>query len=192
MKSFVPLAVALAMTGSVVAAPVTYEIDPNHTIASFEADHMGGLSVRRGRFNTTTSGKITLDREGRTGTVDITIDAASIDFGLPKLEDHVRSPEMLDVAKYPTITYQGKLTSFENGAPTKLEGMLTMHGVTKPLTLDIDQFLCKQHPMKNVEVCGADAVGTLNRGDYGIDYGLKMGFKPEVKIEVQVEANPKS
>jgi len=181
-------ALAVIFSGTVSAAPVTYQMDPDHTQASFEADHMGGLSIRRGKFDTTKSGHVVMDREGQTGTVDVTIDAASIDFGIPKLNDHVKSDEMLDAAKYPTVTYQGKLTKFQNGAPTQVEGTLTLHGVSKPVTLTIDQFLCKQHPQKQKEVCGADAMATINRADFGVDYGIKYGFKMDVKVEIQVEA----
>jgi len=181
-------ALVIAFSGSAVAAPVTYQMDPDHTQASFETDHMGGLSIRRGKFDTTKSGTVVMDREAQTGTVDVTIDAASMNTGIPKLNDHIKSDEMLDVAKYPTLTYQGKLTKFQNGAPTQVEGTLTMHGVSKPVTLTIDQFLCKPHPMKQKEVCGADATATINRADWGVDYGIKYGFKMDTKVEIQVEA----
>lgn len=181
-------ALVIAFSGSAVAAPVTYQMDPDHTQASFETDHMGGLSIRRGKFDTTKSGTVVMDREAQTGTVDVTIDAASMNTGIPKLNDHIKSDEMLDVAKYPTLTYQGKLAKFQNGAPTQVEGTLTMHGVSKPVTLTIDQFLCKPHPMKQKEVCGADATATINRADWGVDYGIKYGFKMDTKVEIQVEA----
>src|SRR5262245_540500 len=88
MKTAVPAAVVAAgFSGSAGAAPVTYQMDPDHTQASFEADHMGGLSIRRGKFDTTKSGTVVLDREAGTGTVDVTIDAASMDTGIPKLND---------------------------------------------------------------------------------------------------------
>jgi polyisoprenoid-binding protein YceI len=189
MKTVLSAAVLAALlSGSAIAAPVTYQMDPDHTQASFEADHMGGLSIRRGKFDTTKSGTVVMDREAQTGTVDVTIDAASMNTGIPKLNEHIESDEMLDVAKYPTLTYQGKLTKFQNGAPTKVEGTLTMHGVSKPVTLTIDQFLCKPHPQKQKEVCGADATATINRAEWGVDYGIKYGFKMDTKVEIQVEA----
>src|SRR5262249_30224269 len=80
------------------AAPVTYVIDPQHTFPAFETDHMGGLSVWRGKF-TKTSGTIVYDKEAKSGTVDVQIDAASIDFGHQGLEDHVKKAEILDVDK---------------------------------------------------------------------------------------------
>ena len=179
------MATLLAATAG--AAPVKYDIDPGHTYPSFVADHMGGLSSWRGKFNAT-SGTIVLDREAGSGSIDVKVDTSSIDFGNDKLNTHVRSAEFLDVEKFPAATYTGKLVKFVNGAPTEVEGALTLHGVTKPVTLKINQFLCKQHPMKKKEVCGADASATINRYDYGITYGDSFGFKPEVKLEIEVEA----
>jgi polyisoprenoid-binding protein YceI len=180
-------AVTLALVaGYAVADPVTYQIDPAHTYPSFEADHFGGMSVWRGKFDHT-SGTIVLDKDKSTGTVDVTVDAASIDFGMPKLNEHTQSAEMLEVAKYPTATYKGTLVSFKDGAPTQIEGHFTLHGVTRPLTLTIRQFKCMTYPDKK-EHCGADASGSFNRADYGISYGDKYGFKMEVKLAIQVEA----
>ncbi|MBV8307674.1 MAG: YceI family protein, partial [Gammaproteobacteria bacterium] len=107
-------AVWVALAAAAQAAPVTYQIDPAHTYPSFETDHFGGVSVWRGKF-TKTSGSVVLDRDKGAGTVDITIDASSIETGNPKLDEHVKSPEMFDVAKYPTATYKGKLAGFKNG-----------------------------------------------------------------------------
>ena len=94
---------------------------------------------------------------------------------------------MLDVAKYPTATYKGKLTDFKDGVPTKLVGEFTLHGVTHPLTLTVNSFKCKTYP-DNKEHCGADVHGTLNRADYGITYGDKYGFNMDVPLAIQVEA----
>jgi len=179
-------AAALALlTGAALAEPVTYQVDPAHTYPSFEADHFGGVSVWRGKFDKS-SGTITLDREKGTGTVEVTIDTASIDFGMPKLNEHAKTPDMFDVAKYPTANYKGKLADFKNGVPTKLEGEFTLHGVTRPLQLTINSFMCKTYP-DSKEHCGADVSGTLNRADYGISYGDKYGFNMNVKLAIQVE-----
>jgi polyisoprenoid-binding protein YceI len=180
------LLAAAATAGSAFAAD-TYQVDPSHTYPSFETDHFGGLSVWRGKF-TKTTGTITLDRAAKTGTVDLNIDPASIDIGNAKLDEHVKGPDMFDVAKYPTAAYKGKVV-FKGDVPTAVDGELTLHGVTKPVKLNIDKFKCMPHPMlKGHEVCGADATGTFSRADFGVDYGVKMGFKPEVKLAIQVEA----
>jgi polyisoprenoid-binding protein YceI len=180
-------AVALALlAGAALADPVTYQIDPSHTYPSFEADHFGGLSVWRGKFDKS-SGAIVFDKEKGAGTVEVTVDTSSIDFGHPKLNEHAKSAEMFDVQKYPTATYKGTLAGFKNGAPTRVEGQFTLHGVTKPLTLTINSFKCVTVPMDKKEHCGADASATLNRADYGISFGDKYGFKMDVKLAIQVE-----
>jgi polyisoprenoid-binding protein YceI len=185
-KIALPAAVLALLAGAALAEPVTYQIDPAHTYPSFEADHFGGVSVWRGKFDKS-SGTIVLDREKGTGTVEVTVDTSSINFGYPKLDEHVKSAEMLDVAKYPTATYKGKLADFKNGVPTRVDGEFTLHGVTHPLTLTLNSFKCMTYPDKK-EHCGADAVGTINRADYGINYGEKYGFKMDVRIPIQVEA----
>jgi polyisoprenoid-binding protein YceI len=188
--SFVPALLSVAcgaLAGVAAAAPVTYEIDPQHTYPSFEADHMGGMSVWRGKINSS-AGKIVLDKQAGTGTVDVTIDMKTIDFGIDALNAHAQTPDLFDTAKYPTATYTGKLAKFQNGAPTEVDGTLTMHGVTKPVTLKINSFMCKDHPMKKKEFCGADASATINRDDFGVDFGKQMGFKMGVTLRIQIEA----
>lgn len=186
MKIPVCLVGSLLIGSAAIGAPVTYQIDPAHTYPSFEADHFGGVSVWRGKA-TKTSGSIVLDQAAKSGSVDITVDAASIDFGHAKLNEHAKSPELFDVAKYPTITYKGTLGGFKGDAPTEVDGQITMHGVTKPLKLTLNQFKCMQNPMLKKQVCGADASATLDRSQFGIDYGVKYGFKMEVKLQIQVE-----
>jgi polyisoprenoid-binding protein YceI len=186
MKIPVCLVGSLLIGSAAIAAPVTYQIDPAHTYPSFEADHFGGVSVWRGKA-TKTSGSIVLDQAAKSGSVDITVDAGSIDFGHAKLNERAKSPELFDVAKYPTITYKGTLGGFKGDAPTEVDGQITMHGVTKPLKLTLNQFKCMQNPMLKKEVCGADASATLDRSQFGIDYGVKYGFKMEVKLQIQVE-----
>ena len=183
--------IATLVAGAVSAAPVKYDVDPNHTYPSFTADHMGGLSSWRGKFNAS-SGTIVMDRDAGSGSIDVKVDTSSIDFGNDKLNDHARSAEMFDTAKFPTATYTGKLAKFVNGAPTEVEGTLTLHGVTKPVTLKVDSFLCKQHPMKKKEVCGANASGKINRKDFGITIDLPMdgggaviGDKVQVLLEIE-------
>ena len=187
MKIALSAALLALVAGSASAAPVTYQIDPSHTYPSFAADHMGGLSVWRGKFDKS-SGTVVLDKESGTATVDVTVDTSSVDFGHEKLNEHAKGPDLFDVTKYPTATYKGKLVKFKNGAPTEVEGEFTLHGVTKPLNLRIDQFLCKPNPMTKKETCGADATASFNRKDYGVSFGEAYGFKMEVKLAIQVEA----
>jgi polyisoprenoid-binding protein YceI len=175
------------MAGTALAEPATYTIDPGHTYPAFEADHMGGLSLWRGKFNTS-AGTLKMDRAAKTGEINITVNMASINFGHPRMDEHARSAEIFDVAKFPTATYKGKLTKWNGDSPTEVEGELTMHGVTKPVKLTLNSFMCKPNPMTRKEVCGADAAGTLNRADFGVDYGKAFGFKMDVKLLISVEA----
>jgi polyisoprenoid-binding protein YceI len=188
--SFVPALLSVAcgaLAGAAAAAPMTYEIDPQHTYPSFEADHMGGMSTWRGKINSS-SGKIVLDKQAGTGTVDVTMDMKTLDFGIDALNAHAQTPDLFDTAKYPTAHYTGKLAKFQNGTPTEVDGTLTLHGVSKPVTLRINSFQCKDHPMKKKEFCGADASATLNRDDFGVDFGKSMGFKMAVTLRIQIEA----
>ena len=177
------LLAAIVATGAFAAD--TYKIDPTHTYPSFEADHFGGLSVWRGKF-TKTEGTIMLDRAGKTGSVDLTIDPASIDFGNAKLDEHAKGAEMFDVAKFPTATYKGKIV-FKGDTPTGVDGTLTLHGVSKPVMLTINKFKCMINPMSKKETCGADASGSFKRSDFGVSYGDSFGFNMETKLAIQVE-----
>lgn len=175
------------ISATAIAASDTYIIDPSHTYPSFEADHMGGLSVWRGKFNKT-SGEVTLDKIAGTGTVTVTVDTTSIDFGHEKMNEHAMGPDLFDTAKYPQATYKGKFDGFANGAPSRVVGELTLHGVTKPVVLNINAFKCMPHPMLKREVCGADALATFNRDEFGMDAGKTYGFKMDVTLRIQVEA----
>lgn len=172
------------------AAPVSYQIDPNHTHPAFEADHFG-MSMWRGLFRKS-SGTVTLDTAAGTGTVAIDVDIASVDFGHEQLNDvavNATAPPIFEAAKYPTAHYQGTLGGFVNGAPTKVTGALTLHGATRPLDLTINEFKClANQPVLKREVCGADATGTFNRADFGITVGRAYGFKMDVTLRIQVEA----
>ena len=178
----------MAAGAASLAAPVTYQVDPRHTSPSFEADHFGGVSVWRGKF-TSTSGTIVVDSSAKTGTVDITIDTSSVQTGVSDLDKHLKGNEFFDVEKYPTATYKGKITKFKGDAPSEVQGDLTLHGVTKPVTLTLASFKCIAHPMKKgTELCGADAHGKINREDFGIAWGKTMGFDMGVKLAIQIEA----
>jgi polyisoprenoid-binding protein YceI len=176
----------LAFCAPALAAEDHYTLDPDHTFPSFEADHMG-ISVWRGKFNHST-GKVAIDREAKTGTVEVSVDVSSADFGQDALNEHMQKPEMFDGMKYPKATYKGKLAGFENGAPTQVIGDFTFRGVTKPLELKISKFKCIPHPMLKKELCGADASATFKRDDYGLDAGKDYGFDMSVNLRIQVEA----
>jgi polyisoprenoid-binding protein YceI len=173
------------------ASPITYNIDPDHTHPLFEADHRGGLSLWRGLFKKT-SGTITLDAAAQTGTLDVDVDIASVEFGNDKLNEvavNSSAPPIFQAQKYPIANYRGTLGNFVNGSPTTVAGFLTLHGVTQPVALRINSFKCiDDQPRPKQQVCGADASGTFNRADFGITVGQKYGFSMQVTLRIQVEA----
>nr|WP_118178513.1 YceI family protein [Paraburkholderia phosphatilytica] len=178
-------ALAAGMSMSAMAADV-YQLDPSHTYPSFEADHLGGVSIWRGKF-TKSSGTVTLDRAAKTGTVDVTVDPASVDTGNPKLDEHLKTDAFFDVAKYPTVTYKGTDIKFDGDKPVEVIGTLTMHGVTKPVNLKIESFKCIMHPMLKREDCGVEASAEFNRADFGMDFGKSYGFSMITKLHIQSE-----
>ena len=184
MKRTVLAAVLAAASFSSLAEVANYTIEPGHTYPSFEASHMG-ISVWRGKFNTS-SGKVSLDRAAKTGTVDISIDAKSVDFGHEKMNEHAAGPDFFNAEQFPAITYKGKI-AFKGKVPSTVNGELTLLGITKPVKLTIKSFKCIDHPMLKKEVCGADVSGEFDRVDFGMTYGAKYG--PTVaKLAIQVEA----
>ncbi|MEZ2353547.1 YceI family protein [Caballeronia sp. RCC_10] len=178
-------ALAAGLSFNAMAAD-TYQLDPNHTYPSFEADHFGGVSTWRGKFNKS-SGTVVLDRAEKTGTAEVTIDLASINTGNAKLDEHLQKAEFFDTAKYPTAVYKGTSIRFDGDKPVEVIGSLTMHGVTKPLNLKIESFKCFVNPMLKKEVCGTEATATFDRGDFGIDYGKSYGFSLKTVLHIQAE-----
>jgi polyisoprenoid-binding protein YceI len=174
-----------AMTAA-VAAPATYNVDPDHTHVQFDTDHFGGLSVWRG-IMTKNRGTLSVDKAAGAGSVDVYVDMTSAVIGNAKLEEELKSNQFFDAGKYPESHYQGTLGDFVNGAPTTVAGNLTFHGITKPVNLKILSFKCMMHPIYKKEVCGADATGVFNRADFGVDYGKAYGFNMDVTLRIQVE-----
>lgn len=179
-------ALVAGLAGPAFAAD-RYAIEPNHTYPSFEFSHLG-ISVWRGKFNRT-GGMITIDRAAGIGAADITIDTASINFGLDRMDQAARSADWLNVAEFPTATYRGTLT-FAGDVATSVDGELTLLGVTRPLKLTINSFKCIPHPLlKKKEVCGADAEGDLDWAEYGIKMSKYAGGDAgKVRLRIQVEA----
>ena len=179
-------ALAASLSFSAFADVSTYQLDPEHTYPSFEADHIGGLSVWRGKFDRS-QGTVTLDRAARTGTVEVTTEIASVHTGSTKLDQNLQAEQFFDASKFPEAAYKGTIR-FKGDKPVSVVGNLTMHGVTRPLTLDIDSFRCMPHPMLKREVCGVDAVGEFDRSDFGIDFGKTYGFSMKTRLLISAEA----
>jgi len=179
------LLLAAALPLAAFAAPESYTIDPTHTYPNFSVSHLG-FSTMHGRFDNTT-GKLTLDRAAKTGSVDISIATASINTGLQKRDDHLRGPDFFNTAEFPKMTYQSTAVKFKGDAVDTVEGKLTLMGITKPVTLTVTAFKCGDNPMSKKPMCGADATAHIKRSDFGMKYGLP-GLGDELKLSFEVEA----
>jgi len=163
----------------------SYTIDPRHTHPSYEINHFG-WSTQRGRFDDV-SGTITLDRAARTGSVEVRIDAGSISTGVGKLDEHLRSEDFFNVAKYPTITFKSAEIVFNGDTPASVPGEITILGVRKPATLTITSFGCGPHPIFKRYVCGAEASTVVKRSEFGMTKYLPA-LGDDVKLLINVEA----
>ena len=179
-------ALVAAVSFNAMAEEVTYQLDPSHTYPSFAADHFGGVSTWRGKFDKS-SGTVSIDRAAKTGTLDATIDMTSVAIGNDKLDGELKSAQFFDTDKFPTATYKGTSMKFKGDVPTQVQGELTLHVVTKPVTLTIQSFKCFTHPMLKKEVCGTEATATFDRADFGIDYGKAYGFSMKTVLNIQAE-----
>ena len=185
MKCIALTALVVLIAASAYARE-SYKIDSRHTYPVFEINHLG-FSTQRGRFNKA-SGTIVLDTAERQGSVEVTVETASIDMGLDEWDKHMRSDEWFDVEKFPTMSFKSRKLIFEGGRPVAAEGDFTLLGVTKPLRLTIAGFRCGPHPLNKKEVCGADVSTTIKRSEFGMTRSLP-GIGDVVKINIPVEAN---
>ena len=185
MKRFTLLAIAATFSTAALAAPETYVIEGTHTLPRFSYDHHG-YSTQLSRFDKTT-GKITIDRAAKTGSVDITIDTTSVNTGYPLFNEHIQGEDFLNTAKYPTATFKSNTIKFDGDKPASIDGTLTLKGISKPVTLTVTSFLCKPHPMVKKDACGANATTVVKRSDFNMaKYVPYVG--DEVTITVPVEA----
>ncbi len=188
MKKFVlALAAAASLAGvaPAQAQSATYAIDPTHTSVTWEALHFG-TSTNRGRFDKK-EGKVEFDRTAKTGSVDITIDMASITTGVAPFDGHLKSKDFFDVATHPTARFQASGFTFDGTKVTAVKGTLTLLGKTQPVELKANRFNCYDNPMLKREVCGGDFETTIQRSQFGSTYGLP-GIPDNVRLMVQVEA----
>ena len=163
-----------------------YVIDPAHTFPHFEVTHMN-LSTHHGRFNKT-SGWILFDRAARRGTIELVIDADSIDTGDPALEQRLRGEDFFDAKTYPTITFRSSKFHYDGDKLVGADGELTLRGNTRPVSLTITSFRCAQLPLIRREVCGARAETSVKRSDFGMSIYPSM-IGADVRLVIQVEAH---
>lgn len=179
------LSALVAFSTAATAAPETYGIDPAHTSPRFEYNHFG-YSMQMHRFDKT-SGKIVLDRAAQTGSVDVTIDATSVNTGLGLFNGHLQGEDFFNTAKYPTITFKSTKVKFESGKPVAVEGDLTIKGVTKPVTLTVTSFNAMPHPMNKKDAVGANAVTKIKRSEFNMGKFVP-NVSDDVTLSIAVEA----
>jgi len=188
MKKMSQLVSALIFTvtaSAALAAPETYVVDGSHTYPRFSYSHLG-FSTQLSRFNTTT-GKVVFDKAAKTGSVDIEIDAKSVDTGSTLFNQHIQGEDFLDTAKYPKAMFKSTNVVFEGEKPVKIEGNLTIKGVTKPVTLTVTSFQAMPHPMQKKDAIGANAYTTIKRSEFNAGkYAPNVG--DEVRIDIAIEA----
>lgn len=179
------IALSLAFSSAAMAAPETYVIEQNHTKPRFEYNHMG-YSTQQSRFDTVT-GTVTIDRAAHTGSVDVTIDAKSVNTGSTLFNEHIQGEGFFDTAKYPTITYKSDRLVFEGDRLVSVQGDLTIKGVTRPVALLVTSFKCMPHPMMKKDACGANATAQIRRSDFDMGkYAPLVG--DEVTLTIPVES----
>jgi polyisoprenoid-binding protein YceI len=168
------------------AEPEQYTIDPAHTFPQFEIDHLG-YSRHRGRFNRTT-GRLVLDRVAKTGSVEVAIDAKSVDTGDEKLETILKTDAFFDVEKHPVLTFRSTSMQFDGDRPVAVDGELTLLGVSRPVRLELDHFRCGLVLIGLRYVCGANATTRFQRSAFGMDRYINFGVGDEVRVTIQIEA----
>ena len=177
---------ATAFASAVSAQAATYNIEPTHTFVTFEVTHFG-TSTNRGRFDKK-EGTVQFDRAGKTGKVELTIQADSINTGTEAFNAHLKKPDFFDAAKHPTMQFSADKFSFNGDKVSEVSGSLTMLGKTDPVVLKATNFNCYDHPMLKREVCGGDFETTILRSQWGMSWGIDFGIPDKVKLLIQVEA----
>ncbi len=185
MNRLLTLSVLAALSVPAHAAPETYVIDNSHTYPYFTYNHLG-FSNQTHRFDKT-SGKVVLDRAAQTGSVDVTIDATSVNTGFALFNQHIQAADYFDTARFPTITFKSSQVTFKDKHPASLTGDLTIKGVTQPVTLAISHFKCMPHPMKKVETCGANASTQIKRSAFNMGKNAPY-VSDEVTLTLAIEA----
>lgn len=186
MKKLMTAAALAALIASpAFAAPQTYTLDSTHTSTRFSYSHLG-LSTQLLRFDTT-SGTVVFDAAAKTGSVDVTVDTKSVSTGAQAFNGHIQGENFLDTAKFPTATFKSTRVVFEGDKPARIEGDLTIKGVTKPVTFTVTAFAAKEHPMLKKPVVGADATAVIKRSDFGAGaYAPAVG--DDVTLSIALEA----
>ena len=178
MKRLV-LAAAFALASlSAFAAPVTYKLDPNHTMVLATWSHFG-FSNPVANFGQV-DGTLVYDADNvGASSVQVTLPLAGLNSFVPKFDEHLRSADFFDAAKYPDVTFKSTKVEAAGEGKLKVTGDLTIKDKTRPVVLDVRLNKAAEHPMSKQATIGFDATATLKRSDFGVDM-----FSPNVSDEV--------
>jgi len=179
-----------AGAGLAQAQTSTWKIDPAHSEADFSIRHMG-ISNVHGHFGGVNGTLILDEKDLAKSTVNATIDTTTVDTGTAQRDTHLKSPDFFDVAKYPTMTFVSKKLTEEGGAK-KLTGDLTLHGVTKSVTLDLEGPSKEQADPYGKTRRAFSATTTIHRQDFGLVWGKNLAsgdavIGDDVKVELDIE-----
>jgi polyisoprenoid-binding protein YceI len=183
------LAAAVALAGPAFAEPEEFVIDPGHAFPSFEVRHLG-IATQRGRFNHTT-GTVMLDRDAGVMSVEVQIDARSIDTGNDAIDNLLRGPSFFDIERFPEIRYKSSQATLVEGKPAQIDGELTLLGITRPVVLAVSNYQCTRKPFLIVLRCGVDMSTSFRRSEFGMS-AMSAFVADEVTILIQAEAVRKS
>ena len=179
------LVLAAVAAAPALAAPETFVVDGTHTFPRFSYSHFG-YSTQLSRFDKTT-GTVVFDKAARTGAVDIVIDTKSVNTGYGTFNEHIQGEDFLDTARYPTATFKSTKVVFDGDKPAKVEGNLTLKGVTRPVTLTVTDFKAAPHPMLKKDAIGANAWTVVKRSEFNAGkYAPNVG--DDVRIDIAIEA----
>ncbi len=169
-----------AVAGAAIAAPVNYELDPGHTHVFFSWTHFG-FSHPAGRFDKI-EGDFQFDAADPTrSSITVTIPIDSIDTGVAKLDEDLRGPGFFDAAKFPTATFKSTKVQRAGAHGLKVSGILTLHGISRPVVLDVTINKIGMHPMAGRAAAGFDATAMLKRSNFGI-----AKYVPNVSDEIMI------
>ena len=163
-----------------------YLTDPMHTCLTFEVMHFATSTVRA-RFGKV-GGTVDLDLQGHVGHVEIEIDPASINSGIPEFDQHLKSDAFLDAAKYPVAHFSGDEFRWQGDRLVAVAGTLTLHGQTHPVVLECRNFNHYDSPVHHAPVAGGDFEATIQRSQWGITWGIDLGVPDSVHLIIAIEA----
>jgi len=190
VRRLTPVLLAALAAPAIAQSASTWQIDPAHSSIQFGVRHLM-ISTVRGKFPKFTATVTGDEKDPTAASVEASIDASSIDTGEARRDEHLKSPDFFDVAKYPTITFKSTKIELAGGHKFRLHGDLTMHGVTKPVVLDVE-VTPEVKDQRGATRAGAHATTKVNRKDFGINWsksidggGVVVGDDVDVTIEVE-------